>query len=495
MSTQETILVTGVTGSIGSWLARTMLDGGERVLALTRADTKETARARTEEALRVVGTAPYPGRLDIVHGDICDARLSERLAATNINLSLIVHCAGVLEFGAEHAELNRQVNVQGTANLLRLAEALGVPFCHFSTAYIAGKRQGRVFETEIDLGQEYNNPYESSKCQAELLIQQWSERTGLNAFVFRPSIVVGDSRHGRIVNFDGLYNIMRLLDSIGSSIGTTAFRVLGNHNATKNFVPADYVARATWHIIKNGSPGTYHLTNPHPMPLAKLRDVLAELFAVPGARFVDEDAFRMKQASRLERMYQKAASVYVPYLASEPVFDRTRADAALRDLDVEIPTMGLAFFRELLTFARQADWGETVPAAVSVNQGRDAFVERYFTRFLREKMHQQLLPNLKKLSATCRIEVEDLPTQTWSLRIDRGRLEHISTNGADCQCTFLLHSDVFSRIVSGRLAPQRAFFEMKVNIEGDIETGLKLTTVLATFFKKWPYGLDACRER
>ena len=495
MSTEETVFITGVTGSIGSWMARTILDKGGHVIALTRAETEEAARTRAENALKAVGTGTYAGRLVVLRGDICEDPLAEYLAAKGHKPSLIVNCAGVLEFGQEHAELNHRVNVQGTANLLHLAETLEVPFCHFSTAYIAGKRQGHVFETEIDLGQEFNNPYESSKCQAELRIRQWSDRTGLDAFVFRPSIVVGDSRQGRIVNFDGLYNIMRLLDSIGPSVGTKAFRVLGNPDATKNFVPADYVAEAAWHIIKTGSPGTYHLANPHPMPLAGLRDILAELFAVPGAEFVNQDAFRVRQANRLERMYQKGASVYSPYLTAEPVFDRTRTDATLRDLDVEIPEMDLAFFRRLLTFARRADWGKTVPVAVSVNQDRDAFVERYFTRFLRGKMHQQLLPNLKRLSATCRIVVADLPAQAWSLRIDRGRLERISTNGTDCQCTFLLHSDVFSRIVAGRLAPQRAFFEKKVDITGDIEAGLKLTTVLAAFFQKWPYDSDACHGR
>jgi putative sterol carrier protein len=85
--------------------------------------------------------------------------------------------------------------------------------------------------------------------------------------------------------------------------------------------------------------------------------------------------------------------------------------------------------------------------------------------------------------------------QSWSLAIDRGRLEHIATNGTACQCTFSLRSDIFSAIVSGTLTPQRAFFEKKVDIQGDIETGLKLTTVLAAFFKKWPYGTETPHAR
>lgn len=489
MTIKGTVLVTGVTGSIGSWMARTLLDNGLRVVVLTRAHTDEAAGARTLNALQIVGAQVPPGHLRVIRGDLCSEDLVEHLAVDLPDLSLIINCAGVLEFGEEFGELNHQVNVLGTSSLLHLAESLRIPFAHFSTAYIAGRRQGRVLESEIDVGQEFHNPYELSKCRAEARVRAWAVRTGLDAFVLRPSIVVGDSQDGRIVNFDGLYSILRVLDSVAGIVGTKDFRVLGDAHVTKNFVPADYVARAAWHIIARAAPGTYHLTNPRPMPLATLRDILAELFAIPGARFVDKEAFQSKPADRLERAYQKSASVYAPYLATEPIFDRTRADVALTDCHAGIPEMDLAFFRTLLAFARDTHWGKTAPA---VDCSREHLVERYFTRFLREKMHQQLLPNLRNLSATCRITVEDLPRQSWSLHIDTGRLEHISTNGIDCQCTFSLASETFSAIVSGRLTPQRAFFEKKVDIQGDIETGLKLTTVLAAFFKKWPYEPERC---
>ena len=428
----------------------------------------------------------------VIRGDICNDDLAARVAANDGSPSLLVNCAGVLEFGQEHAELNHRVNVQGTANLLRLAKTLSIPFCHFSTAYVAGKRQGRVFENEIDMGQDFHNPYEFSKCQAETLIRRWTDDTGLDAFVFRPSIVVGDSREGRIVHFDGLYNFMRVFDSISSAIGTRTFRVVGDPQVTKNVVSADYVAEAAWHILRTRRPGTYQITNPSPTPLSTIRSIFAELFAIPGVRLADEDEFREKRPNKLESLCQKTASVYAPYLAAEPVFDRRAADAALSGMDLVIPEMDVAFFRKLLAFARHTQWGKVAPSATSVNTEREVFVDRYFTRFLQEKMHQQLLPNLKNLSATCRIIVEDLPAQSWALNIDRGRLERISTNSIDCQCIFRLHSDVFSAIVSGKLTPQHAFFEKKVDIEGDIETGLKLTTVLAAFFKKWPYRSEVC---
>lgn len=486
MSQHDTILITGVTGSIGSWMARTLLENGRSVVALARADTPDAARARALGALRVVGAGDYTDHVAVLHGDVCDDRMMETAALSRRDVSCVVHCAGALEFREEFAELDQRVNVHGTANLLRLAETLHVPFCHFSTAYVAGRRQGRVLENEIDVGQGFNNPYESSKCRAELLVRDWSRRTGLAAFIFRPSIVVGDSREGRIVNFDGLYNFMRLLDGMAGLNAERQFRVLGNRAATKNIVPVDYVARVATHILEAGLPGTYHITNPRPLRLSALCDVLAEVFAVRGAKLVTEEEFQNPRPNRFESMYEKLASTYAPYLAAEPVFDRTNTDAVASSAGFELAELDAVFFRRLVDYARRVKWGKAErPTAAAA--GTERFVERYFDEFLAEKMHRQLLPNLRRLSANCRIVVEDIPGRSWSLSIDRGCLVQISENGLPVECTFLLHSDVFSAIVAGRLSPQAAFFSKKIGIEGDMEAGLKLATVLATFFRKWPY--------
>ncbi len=451
MSQRDTVLITGATGSIGSWMARTLLESGRSVVALTREDASDAARTRVLEALRIVGAGDCGACLDVVPGDICDDRMVEAAARSCRDVSCVMHCAGALEFREEFAELDERVNVQGTANMLRLAEALRVPFGHFSTAYIAGRRRGRVLESEIDVGQDFNNAYESSKCRGELLIRAWSQRTQLPAFVFRPSIVVGDSHEGRIVNFDGLYNFMRLLDGMAGLNAERQFRVLGNRAATKNIVPVDYVARVATHVLEAGLPGTYHITNPRPLRLSALCDVLAEVFAVRGAKLVTAEEFQDPRPNRFESMYQRLASTYAPYLAAEPVFDRMNTDAVTSSAGFELAELDAVFFRRLADYARTVKWGKTErPGAAAT--GTERFVERYFDEFLAEKMHKQLLPNLRRLSANCRIVVEDIPGRSWSLSIDRGCLVQISENGLPVECTFLLHSDVFSAIVAGRLS-------------------------------------------
>ena len=485
------ILLTGITGSVGSWIARKALLNGNRLLAIVRADSDAAARSRIRVALDTVGVGDLWEHVDVMRGDICleGLGLGSRMShATDI--SLIIHCAALLEFGEDFAELSRQVNVEGMTNVLELAERLRVPICHLSTAYIAGKRKGIVYESEIDVGQGFHNAYEHSKCRAETLVHEWSLRTGLDSFIFRPSIVVGDAKDGRILNFNGLYNLMRFFDNVGGIVGKKSFRALGDPNATKNFVPVDYVADAIWHILRQGSPDTYHITHPSPIRLFQLRQIFADLFDIPGARFVHLSDFQKKQASRLERTYQEATSYYLPYFMGEPVFDRTNTDRALSDTHLHVPQMNTEFFSRLLSYARRVKWGRKASNITAPEKSSSKIVNRYFNDFLAEKMHQQLLPNLRSLSATCRINVEDVG-QSWALKIEQGRLVKISHNSMDCQCEFLVNFDTFSRIVSGKLVPQKAFFKRKVDIQGDIETGLKLATVLAEFFQKWPYRPEA----
>ena len=117
---------------------------------------------------------------------------------------------------------------------------------------------------------------------------------------------------------------------------------------------------------------------------------------------------------------------------------------------------------------------------------RQQFVDRYFSDFLSRKMNTLLLPEVRNLSASCRVVVEDIPGKSWGLALEQGRLSRVSESNSDDQCTFVLASDVFCDIVAGKRTPHSAFYEKKIDIEGDIETGLKLATALAEFFENWP---------
>ncbi|MBN2591484.1 MAG: SDR family oxidoreductase [Sedimentisphaerales bacterium] len=486
MSIPGSILLTGITGSLGSVLARYMLDEGYTIKALVREQNHEIATVRTKRTLKIID-ASYGDNLEVILGDICNKNLGISNQGLS-NVSLIIHCAALLDFSDESAQKSNLINVNGTTNVLDLAEKLKTPVCYISTAYVAGKRKGVVREYELNVGQEFHNNYEKSKCCAEKNVQDWSERTGLPVMIFRPSILVGDSQKGKIVSFDGVYNLLKFFDNAADLIKNQEFRAIANPNATKNFIPIDIASKMIWYIIKSNKPGVYHITNPNPISLDKLREIFIELFDIPRARFVDEKDFKRKKASRYELMYKKVSSLYMPYLCEEPIFDRTFTEQVVSGDIFEIPEMNLVFFRKLLNYARKEQWGKYRSETKKQPDIRHTnIVEDYFNRFLADKMHKQLLPDLKNLTANCRISVSEIPSKSWYLEIEKGRLENISLNGMKSQCAYSIDGDTFERIVKGKLAPQQAFFRKKIDIKGNIEIGLKLATVLAAFFRKYPY--------
>ena len=80
---------------------------------------------------------------------------------------------------------------------------------YVSTAYVAGKRTGVVYEHELVMGQDFKNHYESTKFQAEVWVRELLDPVPTT--ILRPAIVVGDSRTGETEKFDGPYYILRAI--------------------------------------------------------------------------------------------------------------------------------------------------------------------------------------------------------------------------------------------------------------------------------------------
>ncbi len=116
-----------------------------------------------------------------------------------------------------------------------------------------------------------------------------------------------------------------------------------------------------------------------------------------------------------------------------------------------------------------------------------AGAERYFTEFLPRIHGQLLLEDLKTLSVCFEIAVSDGAGAPWRLVVEEGRLVQAGPDEPEPVCRFTLDAGTLLEVVAGHIAPQEAFFDMRIQLEGDIEMGLKLSTVLAPFFQRFPY--------
>lgn len=112
---------------------------------------------------------------------------------------------------------------------------------------------------------------------------------------------------------------------------------------------------------------------------------------------------------------------------------------------------------------------------------------RYFAEFLPGIVGQLLMEDLKSLTCQVEIDVTDSGDAPWRLAVEQGRLTQVTRKGPDPQCRYVLDLDTLMDIVTAKCSPQDAFFEMRIEIEGDIERGLELSTVLGAFFERFPF--------
>ncbi|HYD39320.1 MAG TPA: SDR family oxidoreductase [Anaeromyxobacter sp.] len=263
--------VTGFPGFIGRRLVRALAGGaapGDRLLVLVQA--KDAARAQAElAAAGAQGAEVLEGDVQRMHLGLSGAEW-KGLAAV---LTDVWHLAGRTDLRVPKADL-RRIHVEGTRAVLELCQAApGLRrLNHFSTAYVSGDRVGVILEDELAMGQRFHNAYEETKYQAELLVRR--AQSTLPATIYRPSIVVGDSRTGEIDRFEGPYALAILL--VASPLAVP-LPLPGDAVAPLNVVPVDFVIDAARAIAENprGVGKTVHLVDPAPLSARRVYEMIA----------------------------------------------------------------------------------------------------------------------------------------------------------------------------------------------------------------------------
>lgn len=129
-------------------------------------------------------------------------------------------------------------------------------------------------------------------------------------------------------------------------------------------------------------------------------------------------------------------------------------------------------------------------AGIFRERQRDAS-HAYFTRFLPGLQGQLLIPGLRSLTCALGVQLTDMDQAEWTLEIESGRLQSVRPGLERSHCVFCLDSGTLLEVATGTLAPDRAFFDLRIEIEGDVALGLQLSTVLEPFFKEHSFRLSA----
>ena len=216
-------LLTGATGLLGSYLLRDCLLAGRNMAVLVRPSKSESACQRVESLVRqwelsLETSLPRP---IVLEGDLSKIDLglnSHTLNWIGQHCTSVLHSAASLVFRGDDPNGEPYLsNVEGTRRMLELCRRTGIrQFHHVSTAYVCGLREGRILESDVDVGQTPCNAYEKTKLQAEILVRRADFLDPPT--IYRPSIIVGDSQTGYTTTYHGFYAPLRLAHTMAGRI-------------------------------------------------------------------------------------------------------------------------------------------------------------------------------------------------------------------------------------------------------------------------------------
>jgi thioester reductase-like protein len=357
------IFLTGSTGYLGGYLATGFFRGHRDSLnLLVRAKNQQEARERLWQSLQLhmdfsefqehVAT-----RTGIFLGDLTNPKFGlgdDEYQSLFESTESLVHCAASLNRKSEKQCLN--VNLRGTLEVIQLARRAqdhhGLRrFSHVSTVAVAGTRQDEVVQedTAIDWARSDYDPYARTKKFCEHMVHQLLP--DVPRTIFRPAVVLGDSRRPETTQFD-----MVQAFSVLASLPVLPLRATDRID----IVPADYVGKAIVAIHQKDAPlyPRYHLSSgTGSQTYRELTDALARAgggsrpayLASLGGTFSGTVNWLSRKKNNLGRG-ASLLKVFWPYLVWNTVFDNSRV---VEELGGETPAKFSSYAQPLLKFSRE----------------------------------------------------------------------------------------------------------------------------------------------
>jgi thioester reductase-like protein len=356
------IFVTGSTGYLGSYLVAGLLRHYRDPLnLLVRANSEQEARERLWQSLQLHFDFPeffehIDSRVRFFRGDLTTERFGlsgDDYGGLVDTTDSVIHCAASLNRKSEKQCLN--VNLRGSLEVIQLARRVqdrgGLRrYSHVSTVAVAGHRRNEVVteDASIDWARSDYDPYARTKKFSEHMVAQLLP--DVPRTIFRPAIIMGDSRRAETSQFD-MVQAFALLARL-------PVLPLRPHDKI-DIVPADYVGKAivTIHQKQQAAHGIYHLSaGTGSQTYQELTDSLAE--AGGWRRPVYLPALSRPFSATVNWLANRggamgyAASlmkVFWPYLDWNTVFDNSRVVAELG----ESPAKFSSYAYPLLKYSRE----------------------------------------------------------------------------------------------------------------------------------------------
>ena len=342
--------LTGGTGFIGHNLIEHLLHRRGNIYVLVRSGSKAKFKKLSERwgvsAKRVI---PITGDLSKPFLGIRPAKRKELEG----KIRHVFHLAAIYDLKAD-ATAQQAANVDGTKHAVQFAEAINAKcFHHCSSIAAAGLYQGIFREDMFEEASGLDNPYFRTKHDSEGLVRK---ECRIPWRIYRPGIVVGNSKTGEIDKIDGPYYFFKLIQKMRRMMPQW-MPTIGIEGGRINIVPVDFVVRAMDHIahMKGQDGKCFHLTDPKPKRIGEVLNIFSEAAHAPQMTMrIDARIFNY-----IPKMVKQGLSMFPPvkriqhqvlndlgvppnvlaFVNYPTKFDSQETERALKKTDIRVPRL------------------------------------------------------------------------------------------------------------------------------------------------------------
>jgi NAD(P)-dependent dehydrogenase (short-subunit alcohol dehydrogenase family) len=344
--------VTGATGFIGKRLVKTLLARrGATVHFLLRAGS-EGKLAALYDYWGVTKARAIP-----VHGDLTSKKLGvagDAIKTMKGQIDAVYHLAAVYDLSADE-ESQVQVNIEGTRNMVEFAKAIDAGHVHHvSSIAAAGLYEGVFREDMFEEAEGLDHPYFMTKHESEKIVRKeckvpWT--------VYRPALVVGDSKTGEMDKIDGPYYFFKLIQRMRQILPPWMPSV-GIEGGRINIVPVDFVVACIDHIshAKTELKGKcFHLVDPEGYRVGDVLDIFSKAAHAPKMNLfinaallgfipksVKKGMMALAPVRRIKNAVMKDLGVpddMFTFINFPTRYDRRELDAVLKGTGIECPNL------------------------------------------------------------------------------------------------------------------------------------------------------------
>ncbi len=272
-----TYFLTGASGFIGKRLVKKILARKGTVVHFLARDDSPEKLAKLYDYWGVDRT-----RAIAIKGDIAEAGLAVKPADRKKlegKIKHFYHLAAIYDLIAD-AESQTSVNVEGTRNVVNFANAIKAGCLHHvSSIAAAGMYEGQFREDMFDEADGLDHPYFSTKHDSEGIVRKEAK---VPFRIYRPGLVVGDSKTGEMDKIDGPYYFFKLIQRLRELLPAWV-PMVGIEGGRINIVPVDFVVDAMDHIshLTKTKGNCFHLVDPEPMRVGDVLNTFCEAGHAP----------------------------------------------------------------------------------------------------------------------------------------------------------------------------------------------------------------------